>query len=167
MTTATFYYYGEEPIEVVFPLAAPIRLGWQNLAMKCVICVELNIDDEKSELTKWVENVIKPGVAIDGKIVFEKHPLAKPKETIDMPDSNMKQNNVAVNQIMQFFDYEHLPEQLKVVSARIGDVAHYMYQSLPDGPEKEAGLRKLLEAKDCFVRANFIEVKEREAKEGG
>ena len=24
---------------------------------------------------------------------------------------------------------------------------------LPDGPEKSAGLRKLLEAKDCFVRA--------------
>jgi hypothetical protein len=25
--------------------------------------------------------------------------------------------------------------------------------TLPDGPEKSAGLRKLLEAKDCFVRA--------------
>ena len=24
---------------------------------------------------------------------------------------------------------------------------------LPDGPEKSAGLRKLLEAKDCFVRS--------------
>ncbi len=25
--------------------------------------------------------------------------------------------------------------------------------TLPDGPEKSAGMRKLLEAKDCFVRA--------------
>ncbi|PRY56421.1 hypothetical protein B0I28_10970 [Glycomyces artemisiae] len=28
-----------------------------------------------------------------------------------------------------------------------------MIAALPDGPELTAGLRKLLEAKDCFVRA--------------
>jgi hypothetical protein len=28
-----------------------------------------------------------------------------------------------------------------------------MISTLPDGPELTAGLRKLLEAKDCFVRA--------------
>jgi hypothetical protein len=28
-----------------------------------------------------------------------------------------------------------------------------MEAELPDGPEKSAGMRKLLEAKDCFVRA--------------
>ena len=27
-----------------------------------------------------------------------------------------------------------------------------MEAELPDGPEKSAGMRKLLEAKDCFVR---------------
>jgi hypothetical protein len=26
---------------------------------------------------------------------------------------------------------------------------------LPDGPEKSAGLRKLLEAKECFIRAKL------------
>jgi hypothetical protein len=30
-----------------------------------------------------------------------------------------------------------------------------MAESLPDGPELAAGLRKLLEAKDCFVRASL------------
>jgi hypothetical protein len=30
-----------------------------------------------------------------------------------------------------------------------------MENTLPDGPEKTTGLRKLLEAKDCFVRANL------------
>jgi hypothetical protein len=30
-----------------------------------------------------------------------------------------------------------------------------MNDALPDGPEKSAGLRKLLEAKDCFVRAKI------------
>jgi len=28
-----------------------------------------------------------------------------------------------------------------------------MIEALPDGPELSAGLRKLLESKDCFVRA--------------
>jgi len=52
--------------------------------------------------------------------------------------------------IMKYFESTHLPPHLQVVSKRIGDVAYYMEQSLPDGPEKSAGLRKLLEAKDCF-----------------
>jgi hypothetical protein len=30
-----------------------------------------------------------------------------------------------------------------------------MIKRLPDGPELTAGLRKLLEAKDCFVRAHL------------
>lgn len=30
-----------------------------------------------------------------------------------------------------------------------------MIEVLPDGPELTAGLRKLLEAKDCFVRASL------------
>lgn len=32
-------------------------------------------------------------------------------------------------------------------------LACLMIVELPDGPELSAGLRKLLEAKDCFVRA--------------
>lgn len=54
---------------------------------------------------------------------------------------------------MKYFDYEHLPEKLQAVSKPIGDVARKMNQELPDGAEKSAGLRKLLEAKDCLVRA--------------
>lgn len=54
---------------------------------------------------------------------------------------------------MKFFDYEHLPEKLQKVSKPVGDLAREMQASLPDGAEKLAGLRKLLEAKDCLVRA--------------
>lgn len=54
--------------------------------------------------------------------------------------------------IMRFFAYKHLPEKLQQVSSPIGQLAIEM-NLLPDGPEKSAGLRKLLEAKDCFVRA--------------
>ena len=55
--------------------------------------------------------------------------------------------------IMQFFAYEHLPSKLQEVSKPLGDLARAMDDGLPDGAEKSAGLRKLLEAKDCFVRA--------------
>lgn len=56
---------------------------------------------------------------------------------------------------MMFFDYKHLPEHLQTVSKAINKVAHEMNEILPPGREKAAGLRKLLEAKDCFVRANL------------
>jgi hypothetical protein len=57
--------------------------------------------------------------------------------------------------IMKYFNYEHLPEHLQQVSKPIGDLAREMDESLPDGAEKSAGLRKLLEAKDCLVRAKL------------
>jgi len=55
--------------------------------------------------------------------------------------------------IMKYFEYAHLPPHLQKVSKPIGELAAKMNAELPDGPEKSAGLRKLLEAKDCFVRA--------------
>lgn len=57
---------------------------------------------------------------------------------------------------IRYFEYEHLPEQLQKVSKPVCELAHQMEEMLPDGPEKSAGMRKLLEAKDCFVRANII-----------
>lgn len=55
--------------------------------------------------------------------------------------------------LLQFFDAEHLPERLQEISIPCAVLAARMAGSLPDGPELTAGLRKLLEAKDCFVRA--------------
>lgn len=56
--------------------------------------------------------------------------------------------------IMRFFAWEHLSsEPLKSVSHKLASVAYELDHSLPDSAEKSAGLRKLLEAKDCFVRA--------------
>jgi hypothetical protein len=56
---------------------------------------------------------------------------------------------------IKWFSYEHLPEKLQEVSKPVGDLAKLMEELLPDGPEKSAGMRKLLEAKDCFVRAEL------------
>lgn len=57
------------------------------------------------------------------------------------------------NPIMKYFDYAHLPANLMAISKPFGELAEKMNSELPDGPEKSAGLRKLLEAKDCMVRA--------------
>lgn len=57
--------------------------------------------------------------------------------------------------ILKYFDYEHLPQHLQEVSKPVGDLARLMDQQLPPGAEKSAGLRKLLEAKDCLVRAKL------------
>lgn len=54
---------------------------------------------------------------------------------------------------IRHFEYKHLPEKLQAVSKPICDLALRLENDLPDGPEKSAGMRKLLEAKDCFVRA--------------
>jgi hypothetical protein len=60
---------------------------------------------------------------------------------------------MSANQIMKYFEFRHLPEKLQEVSKPFCDVAQMMDTMLPDSAEKSAGLRKLLEAKDCFVRA--------------
>ena len=59
------------------------------------------------------------------------------------------------NAIMNYFGWAHLPAKLQAVSRPIGELASQLDQEIPDGPEKSAGLRKLLEAKDCFVRASL------------
>lgn len=57
------------------------------------------------------------------------------------------------SKILRHFAFKHLPPHLRQVSEPVGELAKLMDQNLPDCPEKSAGLRKLLEAKDCFVRA--------------
>jgi hypothetical protein len=61
--------------------------------------------------------------------------------------------DTSINPIMAYFEYKHLPEKLKKVSAELCELAKEMNDTLPQCAEKQAGLRKLLEAKDCFVRA--------------
>ena len=55
--------------------------------------------------------------------------------------------------ILKFFAYEHLPAKLQAVSKPFADLAAALVASTAPGAEQSAGLRKLLEAKDCFVRA--------------
>jgi hypothetical protein len=55
--------------------------------------------------------------------------------------------------MLQFFEYKHLPEHLQSVSKPFGELAKQIVETLPSNPERTVALRKLLEAKDCAVRA--------------
>ena len=64
------------------------------------------------------------------------------------------QSDLGISPIMKHFEYDHLPPTLKSVSKPLCEMARLYDQQIPADAEKSAGLRKLLEAKDCFVRAS-------------
>lgn len=70
-----------------------------------------------------------------------------------MVEQHLREMHPATQQVYRHFRYDHLPEHLQLVSAPCCELAKAMIQQLPDGPELTVGLRKLLEAKDCFVRS--------------
>lgn len=59
------------------------------------------------------------------------------------------------NFLMQFFTYSHLPESYQAISKPFCDLAEII-DSGPSNPEATVALRKLLEAKDCAVRASLV-----------
>ena len=59
--------------------------------------------------------------------------------------------------LLQFFAYAHLPERLQAVSRPFGELANVIAETLPRNPERTTALRKLLESKDCAVRALVAE----------
>jgi hypothetical protein len=67
----------------------------------------------------------------------------------------MKQErHPSVAGVLKFFEYAHLPDHLQAVSRPFCELA----TTIADGPqnaETTVALRKLLEAKDCAVRATL------------
>ena len=67
--------------------------------------------------------------------------------TVDPIDSG------STEPLLQFFAFAHLPTQFQSVSRNFHVLAHHLAAALPRNPERTVALRKLLEAKDCAVRA--------------
>lgn len=55
--------------------------------------------------------------------------------------------------MLQFFAFDHLRPDLQPVSLPFCELAHTLVETVPRNPERTVALRKLLEAKDCAVRA--------------
>ncbi|TXH12857.1 MAG: hypothetical protein E6R03_12220 [Hyphomicrobiaceae bacterium] len=59
------------------------------------------------------------------------------------------------DRMLKWFEYAHLPDHLKLVSAPFRSLAEGLCSSVEPGPERTVALRKLLEAKDAAVRAKL------------
>lgn len=74
-----------------------------------------------------------------------------------MSDDLVERMNAAMDkphaELLQFFSFAHLPEHLQAISRPFAEHAVRIVETLPANPERTAALRKLVEAKDCAVRA--------------
>lgn len=61
---------------------------------------------------------------------------------------------LAVDPILRYFHYAHLPAKLQYASSPFCRLAQSIVEGLPRNAERTVALRKLLEAKDAAVRAN-------------
>jgi hypothetical protein len=73
------------------------------------------------------------------------------------PSNAWSDRHPSVAHFENLFAWQHLPEYLQVFSGTFAEQAELMLRLLHDGPELSAGLRKLLEAKDCMVRQAVID----------
>ena len=55
--------------------------------------------------------------------------------------------------MLRHFEFKHLPPHLQAASAPFCELARTIAAGPTSGPETTTALRKLLEAKDCYVRA--------------
>ena len=55
--------------------------------------------------------------------------------------------------LLKYFRYEHLPEKLQGFSKPYCELAQWINDTIPPSAERTVALRKLLESKDCAVRA--------------
>lgn len=70
--------------------------------------------------------------------------------------SSTKVRFVETDPIFQYFAYGHLPDRLQKISKPFYDQAERIVLEIARSAERTAGLRKLLESKDCIVRAALV-----------
>ena len=127
-----------------------------------------NVDIEK--LRRGLETYVQsrgskpPGVVVRQLTEEERtaraHALAESKvneaEERRLAEEAGRPEVVDAEALLQFFADEHLPEHLREHSKSFGDLARRLFETLPSNPERTMALRKLLEAKDCAVRAKLF-----------
>lgn len=68
-----------------------------------------------------------------------------------------KGRHPSVSHFEPLFRHAHLPLPLQSISLPFAGLAIELLDKLKDGPELSAGLRKLVEAKDCAIRQAVID----------
>lgn len=96
-----------------------------------------------------VTETVQGGLFTNDEQRIAEGPRAPPTTATPTPTMSTLMNEP----MMQFFEYKHLPPALQAISVQFHNLAATMLATLPRNPERTAFLRKLLEAKDCAVRA--------------
>lgn len=70
-----------------------------------------------------------------------------------------KWRTMGQHRLLRYFEYAHLPEHLQPASKACAVLAHTIAEdpTVVDGAEQTVALRKLLEAKDAYVRSRLPE----------
>jgi hypothetical protein len=74
-------------------------------------------------------------------------------EEIHPAPAEFSADELAADPILRFFHYAHLPPTLRTRSRPWCELAALVVRTLPRNAERSTALRKLLEGKDCAVRA--------------
>lgn len=74
----------------------------------------------------------------------------------DMLKNKALTRHSSTRELCKYFVTDHLKPEQKVIGQEFQVLVLTMLEALPsDTPELSAGLRKLLESKDCMVRASL------------
>ncbi len=87
-------------------------------------------------------------------VEYDKEQAAKKKAGKKEPKP-LEQLSAPVTHVLRFFAWSHLPPHLQEVSRKFADLAEAVARG-PQNPETTVALLKLLEAKDCAVRAYVV-----------
>jgi len=55
--------------------------------------------------------------------------------------------------ILQCFAFDHMPPETLEITRRYHELAHWLHTTLPHNAQSYMSLQKLLESRDCSVRA--------------
>lgn len=135
--------------EIIVRIIGPVGVGktavYANIAQKLS---RMGVNVQHAVEGDWMMMNNRGDVASAEADLKDFNPVVVLEEVVARTDTTMSDNS-----IMQYFAYLHLPSYLQSISRPFALLAQEMDQVLQQGPEKTAGLRKLLEAKDCAVRA--------------
>lgn len=76
-----------------------------------------------------------------------------PSEAVHPAPAEFTPEELASDPLLRFFHYAHLPPTLRGHSKPFCELAKHIVRTLPRNAERTTALRKLLEAKDCAIRA--------------
>ena len=90
-------------------------------------------------------------------VISTQHDFEQAKRSIPAvypPAAEFTPEQLKTDEVLRFFHYAHLPPKLAKISAPYAALALKTVTELPRCAERTKALNKLLEAKDCAVRAN-------------